>query len=85
MSESKRYEDVETLRDEDGVIAVITRRVETGHLSFRIQKEFEAQGQVKVTAYLGRRHLPAIVRLAARVADRIDILVDQSRLDRTRT
>lgn len=85
MTESaQRYREVETIRDPDGVVAVITERIETGHLSFRLQKEYSSHGEVKVTAYLGRRHIPAILRLAKLVGDRIDILTDQAKVARAR-
>lgn len=76
VKERTDYEEVETLRDADGVIAVITRRIKTGNLSFRIQKEFKSQGKIKASAYLGAHHIPAIERLVRRVKDRINILTD---------
>lgn len=79
-----RYQEVETLRDPDGVIAVITENTDSGRLSFRIQKEFESQGEVKATSYLGRRHIDAIRRLADRLEDRLDVHVDRVKIDRAR-
>lgn len=79
-----RYREVEVLRDPDGVIAVITERTDTGHLSFRIQKEYEAQGQVKATSYLGRRHIEGAIRIAKLAGDRIDILTDTAKVSRAR-
>jgi hypothetical protein len=76
------YREIETIKDPDGVIAVITQRMDTGHLSFRIQKEYEAGGQVRATSYLGRRHIEAIERLVVRVGDRIDILTDIAKVSR---
>jgi hypothetical protein len=78
------YEEVETLRDADGVLCVITRRKATGHLSFRLQKEFESQGEIRATAYLGRRHIPGIERIVKRAADRIDILTEEAKLRKIR-
>lgn len=84
MSENNdRYEVVE-VHDDDGVVVNITRRRETGHLSFRFLKEYEARGQVKTTAYLGRRHIPAILRLTKLVGERIDILTDREKVLRAR-
>ena len=80
-----RYREVETLRDPDGVVAVITERTDTGHLSYRIQKEFVAgDGQVKATSYLGRRHLQAIRRLCDQLEDRLDVHVDRLKIGRAR-
>ena len=80
----RRYVELETLRDEDGVIAVITERVtgeprRVGDLSFKLHKEFDSNGEIKVSPYLGRRHIPAIERLVRRIEDRIDILTDRAR------
>jgi hypothetical protein len=83
MNES-RYREVETIRDPDGVIAVITERVDTGHLSFRIQKEYEVRGEIKATSYLGRRHCDAVRRLTQQVGDRIDVLTDTAKVRRAR-
>lgn len=79
-----RYREVEVLRDPDGVIAVITERTDTGHLSFRIQKEYECHGEVKATSYLGRRHIDGAIRMAQRAGDRIDILTDIAKVSRAR-
>lgn len=79
-----RYREIEVLRDPDGVIAVITERTDTGHLSFRIQKEYEAHGEVKATSYLGRRHCDAAMRMAKQAGDRIDILTDIAKVSRAR-
>lgn len=79
-----RYREVETLRDPDGVIVVITERVDTGHLSYRIQKEFESHGEVKATSYLGRRHIGAIRRLCDVLEDRLDVHVDRVKITRAR-
>lgn len=79
------YREVETLSDPDGVVVVITQRIDTGHHSFRIQKEFESNGQVKHTSYMGRRHCDAVTRLMKRVSDRIDILDDQFKISRARS
>jgi hypothetical protein len=81
---SSRYREVETIRDEDGVIAVITERIDTGHLSFRIQKEYVSNGEVKTTSHYGRRHIDGIVRLAKQAGDRIDVLTDTAKVRRAR-
>ncbi len=81
MNES-RYKEVETIHD-DCVVATITQRIATdgkSHFSFRLQRKFEQNGKTKVTSYLGRRHIPAVVRLVTEVEDRIDILTDQAKL-----
>ena len=76
MSTRSDYREVETIRDPDGVVIIITERIASGNFSFRIIKEFAKEGQVKQTAFCNRRHLDAIMRLAPKVADRLDILED---------
>ena len=73
---SHKYEEVKKFRDPDGVILVITRKAGSGHFTFRIQKEYETQGVVKHTSYLGRRHIPAIKRLLKQAEDELDIRSD---------
>jgi hypothetical protein len=78
------YREVETLQDPDGIVAVITQRMDTGYHSFRLQKEYVDRGQVKHTSYFGRRHCDAVIRLTKKVSERIDILDDQFRVTRAR-
>lgn len=80
---TRQYREIETIKD-DGVIAVITERVDTGHLSFRLQKEYAHKGTVKQTSYLGRQHIPAITRIVLVVEDRINILNDIAKVARAR-
>lgn len=76
---STRFRDLETIRDPDGVIAVITENVETQALSYRIQKEFTHRGQVKVTSYLSQSHLPAIRRVLVELEERLRFLRSRPR------
>lgn len=73
------YEEVEVLRDdaEGGIVAVITRRKSTGHLSYSLMKEYEKDGKLVRTSFLGRRHLEAARRLLVRVESWIDVEVDR--------
>lgn len=76
-----KYKKVEVLR-EDGVTCTITQQINTGHYSFRIQREYELDEDVKTTNFLGRRHIPAITRLMNRVTDKIDLLIDSQNLEK---
>jgi hypothetical protein len=76
----ENYEEVDVLRDPDGVVAVITRRTigeETYH-SFAIKKEFERDGKIERTSYLNRRHSAAVRRLLQRVDEYLDREVERS-------
>lgn len=79
-----KYREIETIRDPDGVIAIITERVSTGHLSFKILKEYEDRGEIKTTPYLARRHIEAVRRVTERVQDRLDVHNDRLRVGRAR-
>jgi hypothetical protein len=83
---SRQYQEIETVRDSDGVVAVITQRVGSNYFSFRILKEYVDQndGEVKYTSFMGRRHLDAVERVTQQVRDRIDVLEDQFKVRRAR-
>lgn len=59
-SSNSNYEEFEDIRGEDGVLCSITRRKDSGYLSFRIRKTFHTNGDEKNTAYLGLRHIPEL-------------------------
>ena len=83
------YKDVETHHDQDGMIAVITQRLDPAkggkcYFSFKLQKEFVNNGEIKHTHYYGRAHIDAIIRLSKKVGERIDILDEQFKLSQVR-
>jgi hypothetical protein len=75
-----RYREIKVLRDSDGVVAVITERLdsEQPYHSFCFAKEFLKDGVVHRTNYLSRRHTAAIRRLMTQVEDYLDQLVEQN-------
>jgi len=77
VSRDQNYRDVETIHDPDGVVLVITERLDGRYLTFRIQKEYEKDGEVKNSSYLARRHIPAVKRLLREAEDRIGIIEDR--------
>src|ERR1043165_4941306 len=46
------FEDIDTLRDAYGIIAVISRRTTNGTLTFAVFKEFERNGKVCRTGFI---------------------------------
>lgn len=82
MSRPNEYREVDSISDPDGVVLVVTERVGTGHLTFRIQKEYEHGGETKHTSYLGRRHIPAIRRLLSKAESLLDIHSERQALGR---
>lgn len=80
MSDTRSgYEEIEILRDVDGICAVITRRTSNGQYSFMFAKEYDRDGELERTSFMHRRHIPAVTRLLPLVADRIDQLLDQDK------
>jgi hypothetical protein len=73
------FRTVEVIRDPDGVVAVISERLRDGRISVMIGREFERDGQTKRSAYLARRHLPAVGRLLNELNERLEILEDRAR------
>lgn len=71
------YRDIETISDPDGLVLVITERTDGRYLTFRIQKEYEKDGEKKLSSYLSRRHIAAAKRLLREADDRIGILEDR--------
>ncbi|HZJ67696.1 MAG TPA: hypothetical protein VFD36_29535 [Kofleriaceae bacterium] len=76
------YREVEVIKDPDGVIAVISEHVETGAHSFAIYREITRSGEAVRTAYMSRRHLPAVTRLLPDLEERIEQLEDRARAKR---
>ena len=76
--QSPTYEPVHTIRDhETGLECAITRRQDTGIYSFRIEKVYEKDGQVRRTSYLNRRHLVALRRLIVQVEEWLDSTIER--------
>ena len=72
------YREVQTLRDsEAGLVLVITERVGSKQLTFRLQKEYRLNDQLRYTSYLGRRHIPAAIALLKKAEDEIDLAADR--------
>ena len=65
MQKNANYSEIDSFTVEDVLLAV-TQRAGTEHRSFRLQKQYEQDGEVKHTAYLSHRHVPALVTLALR-------------------
>lgn len=73
------YRDIEIVRDEDGVLALISEHIPSGRLSFMIAREFERGGETMRTAFLQRRHLSAAHRLLDQLEAKLDTLEDRTR------
>jgi len=79
---SDAFNELEIIRDPDGVVAVITERARDGRVSFMIAREFDQEGKTKRSAYIARRHLPAVRRLLADLEERLELAEDRARAKR---
>jgi hypothetical protein len=70
------YPEVAVFREDDGVIAVITKKVGTEYLGFSLAKEFPRNGKIERTSFLNRRHMASVKRLLARVEEYLDTHTD---------
>lgn len=79
------FQEVARVRHPAGVIAVITKRVTDGRISFSICREFDVmergEKKTKTSTFLARRHIPAVVELLNDLAEdeTLDDLEDRAR------
>lgn len=78
------FKEIDIIKHPDGIIAVITERVSDGRVSFSISREFDADGKTKRTAYLARRHLPAVQQLLSDLSERLELAEDRTRAKKRR-
>lgn len=77
-----QFNELEVIRHPDGVVAVITERLRDGRVSFMIAREYDDGGEVKRSAYIARRHLPAARQLLNDLEDRLELAEDRTRARR---
>jgi hypothetical protein len=66
------YEDVDVLRDPDGILIVISKRIQRQPLfTLAIFKVFERNGVQERSSFLTTRQIPAVIRLLAIAEKRI--------------
>jgi hypothetical protein len=78
----KRYEDIDSIKDVDGVVAVFTRNKNTNRIAVAFFKEFDrdGEGDIERTAFMNSRHLDAVLRLIPQVRKRFEEF--QTQIDR---
>lgn len=57
------YTDLETIRDPDGCIAVISVRNHTGELAAGVFREYERDGRTEKTAFIPVRQIDSALRV----------------------
>lgn len=73
------FVDLETLRADDGVIAVISQRADNGRVSFMIGREWDQGGAVKRGPFLQRRHIDSARDLLGQLELRLEAIEDRTR------
>lgn len=73
------FEEVETVRHPDGVVAVVTTHRLNGRVSFSLAREFDRDGKVQRTQFLGRRHIEAARALLNDLVERLETHEDRAR------
>lgn len=79
---SAQFSEVETVRDPDGVIAVVTQSLKDGRVSFCLAREFELNGETKRSSYMARRHVAAARRLLDAIEQKMELAEDRARANR---
>lgn len=86
--DDKKYKEVATLREPEGVVCVITERSSDDgpRHTFGFFKEFvkDAEGDVSRTSFFGAKHLPALIRLLPKVDKKLRELREQNKKDTDR-
>jgi hypothetical protein len=77
--EPSPWTEIEVLRDPDGVICVITEKVEAGqrYHSYALMKEYIKDGEPRRSLFLSRRHTTAARRLLVRLEEWLDQTADR--------
>lgn len=68
---SHGYEDIDEVKDPDGVVAVVSRRRSTGALTVGFFKEFERNGIRERTSFFEVKHFAAVRRILSVVEERM--------------
>jgi hypothetical protein len=76
---SHAFRELELLRDPDGLLVTITENTKDGRVTFMIQREYDKAGETKQTAFLQRRHIPAIRRVLNDLEERLELMEDRGR------
>ena len=76
---NSKFEEIDTLRNPFGLVAVITRTCATHQLSVAFYKEFDRGGEVRRTTFVQRRHLDRYGEFVKVVMARMDELEDIDR------
>lgn len=73
------FSHVDTVRDPDGPVAIITERNKDGRVTFSLMKEFDRGGKTERTPYFHRSHIPALRRLIDDLEEKLEVVEDRTR------
>lgn len=75
------FRDVTEIPDHEGVVAVVSVRIDTGRCSFALFREFEKDGVTKRSGFMARRHIDACRRLLDELEENLDGIEDRERAE----
>lgn len=78
-SEKLKYLEVSRIASDDGVVAVVTRRVSDGRVSFKLVKEYDRDKRVEQTPFLARRHVDSLEKLLPQIREAVERAEDEAR------
>lgn len=73
------FEQIDILRNAEGLIVVITKKRSNGALSCAMFKEFERNGETERSSFFQRRQIDQAIELLRLAAERMDQEVDKER------
>lgn len=65
------FEELDKLKNADGLVAIISRRISNGTITFAIKKEFERDGAIEQTSFISEHMMASYLDLVKRVEKRI--------------
>jgi hypothetical protein len=75
----ENFREVDTLRHDDGVVAIISERVDNGRHSVGVMREFDRRGQTERSTFLAPHQIPAAIDLLTQANGLIEQLEDRAR------
>jgi hypothetical protein len=73
-SNNPLFRDLDTLRNAEGMKAVISQRISNGMITFSIVREFQRDGRMQSTAFIPVDQIDALIELVEIVRKRCDEL-----------
>lgn len=73
------FKEVDILRHEDGVVAIISERIDNGRHSVGVMREFDRRGKTERSAFLAPHQIDAAIELLQQARGTMEALEDKAR------